>query len=80
MIGSSVTDPRWLDQIPTGRPTPVVAEGLLMYLSVREVRQLLDRLIDRFNGGELLFDTLSPLSPKLSKVMTKGILTSSSRL
>jgi O-methyltransferase involved in polyketide biosynthesis len=29
MIGSSVTDPGWLDQIPTGRPTLVVAEGLL---------------------------------------------------
>jgi O-methyltransferase involved in polyketide biosynthesis len=27
MIGSSVTDPEWLDQIPTGRPTLVVAEA-----------------------------------------------------
>ena len=32
MIGSSVTDPGWLDAIPTDRPTLVVAEGLLMYL------------------------------------------------
>lgn len=74
MIGSSVTDPGWLEQIPAGRATLVVAEGLLMYVSECEVRQLLDRVIDRFDGGELLFDTLSPLSPKLSKVMTKGII------
>jgi methyltransferase (TIGR00027 family) len=75
MIGSSVTDPGWLDQIPTGRPTLVVAEGLLMYLSEREVWELLARLADRFGNGELLFDTLSPAGPRLSKVFTKGIVT-----
>jgi O-methyltransferase involved in polyketide biosynthesis len=74
MIGSSVTDPAWLDQIPTGRPTLVVAEGLLMYVPESEVRQLLERLTDRFDSGEMLFDTLSPLAPRLSKVLTKGII------
>ena len=73
MIGSSVTDPQWLDQIPTGHPTLVVAEGLLMYLRESEVRQLLERLTDRYSG-EMLFDTLSPLAPRLSKVLTKGIV------
>jgi O-methyltransferase involved in polyketide biosynthesis len=74
MIGSSVTDPLWLDHIPTGHPTLVVAEGLLMYLQEIEVRRLLERLTDRFDSGELLFDTLSPLAPWLSKVLTKGII------
>ena len=73
-VGSSVTDPGWLDQIPTGRPTLVIAEGLLMYVSEREVRQLLDRMVDRFDSGELLFDTLARLAPEVSKVMTKGII------
>ncbi len=75
MISSSVTDPQWLDHIPTGRPTLVVAEGLLMYLQESEVRQLLERLTDRFDSGELLFDTLSALAPRLSKVLTRGIIT-----
>ena len=75
MIGSSVTDPQWLDHIPTGRPTLVVAEGLLMYLQENEVRRLLERLTDRFDSGELLFDTLSALAPRLSKVLTRGIIT-----
>ena len=74
MIGSSVTDPQWLDHVPTGRPTLVVAEGLLMYLQESEVRQLLERLTDRFDSGELQFDTLSRLAPLLSKVLTKGII------
>jgi methyltransferase (TIGR00027 family) len=73
MIGSSVTDPQWLDQIPTGRPTLVVAEGLLMYLRETEVRQLLERLTDRFDSGEMLFDTLPPIAPRMSKVFTKGV-------
>ena len=74
MIGSSVTDPGWLEPIPTGRPTLVVAEGLLMYLAEREVRELLGRLTDRFDSGELLFDTLSPSGPRLSKIFTNGIV------
>jgi O-methyltransferase involved in polyketide biosynthesis len=74
MIGSSVTDPGWLDQIPTGAPTLVVAEGLLMYLTQREVWELLRRLTDRFGIGELHFDTLSPAGPRLSKIFTNGIV------
>jgi O-methyltransferase involved in polyketide biosynthesis len=69
-----VTDPQWLEHIPTGRPTLVVAEGLLMYLSEAEVRQLLERVIDRFDCGEMLFDTLWALAPLMSKVLTKGII------
>jgi methyltransferase (TIGR00027 family) len=74
MIGSSVTDSQWLDQIPTGRPTLVVAEGLLMYLHESEVRQLLQRLTDRFDCGEMLFDTLWPSAPRMSKAFTKGLV------
>lgn len=74
MIGSSVTDEGWLDRIPTGRPVLVVAEGLLMYLSERQVWELFQRLTDRFGSGELLFDTLSPVGPRLSLLFTKGIV------
>jgi methyltransferase (TIGR00027 family) len=74
MIGSSVTDPQWLDHIPTGRPTLVVAEGLLMYVEESQVRQLFARLMDRFDCGELQFDTLSALAPRMSKLFTRGII------
>ncbi|MDT5015397.1 MAG: hypothetical protein QOD39_1557 [Mycobacterium sp.] len=74
VIGSSVTDPEWIDQIPTGRPTLVVAEGLLMYLPETEVRALFGRLAERFDTGELLFDTLPPSGPLLSKVFSGGIV------
>ena len=73
MIGSSVTDEAWLHEIPTDRPTLILAEGLVMYLTQPEVRTLLQRLTDRFGSGELVFDTTSPMGPRLSKVLTKGI-------
>ncbi|MEV0031972.1 class I SAM-dependent methyltransferase [Nocardia sp. NPDC050793] len=75
MIGSSVTDAHWLDGTPADRPALIVAEGLLMYLQEAQVRALIQRLTDRFTGGELLFDTLSPAGPRLSKVVSKGVVT-----
>jgi O-methyltransferase involved in polyketide biosynthesis len=79
MIGSSVTDPGWLDQIPADRPALIVAEGLLMYLTAAQIRDLLQRLTDRFDNGELLADLLSPWGPRfsnspiLAKASTAGI-------
>jgi O-methyltransferase involved in polyketide biosynthesis len=74
MIGSSVTDPKWLEQTPAGGPALVIAEGLLMYLTATEVRELLQRLTDRFSTGELVADLTPPSGPRLSKIFTKGIV------
>ena len=74
MIGSSVTDPGWLDELPNGGPALIVAEGLLMYLSPADVSELLHRLVDRFDTGELLTDLLSKWGPRLSRIFTSGII------
>ena len=74
MIGSSVTDLQWIERIPTGHPTLVVAEGLLMYVDESGVHQLFGHLLDRFDCGEMQFDTLSALAPLMSKVFTRGII------
>jgi O-methyltransferase involved in polyketide biosynthesis len=72
MIGSSVTDPGWLDEVPTGGPVMVAAEGLLMYLTPAEITELLHRLVDRFDTGEVLADLLSAWGPRLSKIIKWG--------
>ncbi|ORW00330.1 class I SAM-dependent methyltransferase [Mycobacterium kyorinense] len=79
MIGSSVTDPQWIDEIPAGRNALIVAEGLLMYLTEAEIRDLLQRLLDRFDHGELLADLGTWWGPQLSKVITSGITKSGTR-
>jgi hypothetical protein len=65
---SSVTDPGWLDEIPVDRPTLMVAEGVLPYLTAAEVRQLLVRLTDRLPSGELIFDGVAGPTARMSKL------------
>ncbi|MCI2419404.1 class I SAM-dependent methyltransferase [Saccharopolyspora sp. K220] len=65
-IASSVTEPEWLDEIPTGRPTLVVAEGLTMYLTEADGVALLRRLVERFQVGEMMFDAVLPYTVRLA--------------
>ncbi len=74
MVGSSVTDRGWINELPAGGPVLIVAEGLLMYLTPAELTELLHRLIDRFDSGELLADFLSEWGPRLSTIFTSGLI------
>jgi O-methyltransferase involved in polyketide biosynthesis len=63
LIASSVTDLAWLERVsPTGRPVFVVAEGLLMYLTEEEVRELILCLHQTFPGCSLVFDAFSKMT------------------
>ncbi len=64
MIGSSVTDLTWLEQVPPSPDACIVAEGLLMYLHDAEVRQLFEALQVRFPGSEICFDAFSRLTAR----------------
>lgn len=59
LIGSSVTDPGWLDNIPADHPVLVVAEGLLQYLTEQDVINLFTRITGKFPGGQIIFDAYS---------------------
>jgi len=58
-IGSSVTDPGWIGELPTDRPALILAEGLTPYLAEDEVRRLFQRLTERLASGLLGFDGYS---------------------
>lgn len=60
MIGSSVTDFSWMNQVKehTG-PTLVLAEGMLMYLPMDQVKVLLAELRKRLGGCHVVFDVFS---------------------
>lgn len=64
MIASSVTDLTWLDQVPGSGPACIIAEGLLMYLTITDVKALLARLHDRFPGSLVCFDTYSRITAR----------------
>ena len=67
MIGSSVTEKEWFDQIPKDRPVLIVAEGLLYYLTEDEVKTLLKRLVGHFHNGQIIFDATSKLYLRIQK-------------
>jgi O-methyltransferase involved in polyketide biosynthesis len=67
MLGSSVTDPGWLDEVPGDRPAWIVAEGLTYYLSESHMKTLLNRLTGHFPSGQMAFDAVSQLGAKLAK-------------
>lgn len=57
IIAADVTDPDWLDAVPTGRPAIIVADGLMGFLSLDELVTLWNRLINHFPSGELVFNS-----------------------
>ncbi|PXX56533.1 O-methyltransferase [Nocardia tenerifensis] len=67
LVGSSVTDPTWLDRIPRDRPVLMIAEGLVPYLTEAELRRLLTSVVDAFPTGQIQFDTVSVWARRTSK-------------
>lgn len=68
MIGSSVTDLGWMDEVPHDQPTLVVAEGLTMYLRRTDGETLLRTLVDTFRAGEMMFDGYSSAGIRLQRL------------
>lgn len=68
MIGSSVTDLEWLNSIGSNDNILVVAEGLTMYLSEEEIKQILNGINSRFPNATIVFDAYSRQAVKSSKL------------
>ena len=66
MIGSSLVEPAWLNEIPADLPAMIVAEGVLMYLPAGEVGPLLARVTNHFPGGRIAFDALSTRGARMA--------------
>lgn len=59
LMSASVTSQNWLDQVPADRPTLIIFEGLSMYLSEAEGRELIVRVVEHFQQGQLIFDVVN---------------------
>lgn len=68
MIGSSVVDYKWLEKIKTNDNIMVVAEGLTMYLSEEEIKELVAQINNKLGDVHLLFDAYSKKGVKSSKI------------
>ena len=50
-------DTDWLEAVPSNRPALIVADGLMAFLTKDELVSLLNRLIDHFPSGEMVFNS-----------------------
>ncbi len=67
MIAGDARDCRWLTEIKENHFAIVVMEGVSMYLTVEEMRNLIDRLCAHFEKIALLVDCYTSLAVKMSK-------------
>jgi O-methyltransferase involved in polyketide biosynthesis len=56
LIGSSLSEPGWMENIPADSSVMVVGEGVMMYLTGEIVKQLLNGITNHFTGGQIVFD------------------------
>ncbi|GAA2275903.1 MULTISPECIES: class I SAM-dependent methyltransferase [Kitasatospora] len=69
LVGCSVTDHRWMDEVETEHGVLITTEGLLMYLRPGEVRELIAGCAERFPGATFVLDAV----PRwLSRLASKG--------
>jgi O-methyltransferase involved in polyketide biosynthesis len=68
-IASSVLDYSWVDAVKTVGYSPImfVAEGVFMYFTEAQVKQVFALLVENFPGCYLAFDSMSPFTVKNQK-------------
>ncbi len=64
LVGASLDNISWLDEVPRGRPGLLIAEGVLHYLSEAEVKALLNAVVAHFPSGQMIFDICNTMIVK----------------
>lgn len=65
MIISSVLDFSWTEKVNTEkRPVLIIMEGLSMYLSEKNIKDILNCFTDKFHGATLYIETMPPIIVK----------------
>ncbi len=70
LLACSVLDSAWLNVVSAYRPRPFLflAEGVLMYFEVAQVKSLVLTLRDHFPGAELVIDAFSPFLVRMNNL------------
>lgn len=68
LIAKSALDPSWPQEMEKGDKTIILIEGVLMYFSEEEVKQLLQIIRDNFDDVIILAELMPPMSAKGSKL------------
>lgn len=67
MIASDIRNHDWLIPIPREKTAIIVMEGISMYLSLKELREILETIQNHFNHVHILMDCYTVFAAKISK-------------
>ncbi|WP_428340065.1 class I SAM-dependent methyltransferase [Mycobacterium sp.] len=62
-VAASVADDSWSDQIPSDRPTMLIADGLLAFVSEQVIVNLFRHIPEHFRSGEVAINDYGRVSP-----------------
>lgn len=66
-ITRSVLDFTWMEEIVKNKPTLFIAEGLLMYFTQDDVKNIIHAIVCKFPNAEFLIEGMSPFIANNSK-------------
>ena len=72
-VGESLLSSDWANAIPAHRPTILVADGLIGFLTERDVEKLLRGITGHFHAGELVTNVYTALTARLTRYYTKSV-------
>lgn len=67
MIARSAFDYSWMEDVTPSGSVLIISEGVLMYFTEAEVKDLMNKLVTAFPGAEMLLETTSPALVKQSQ-------------
>ncbi len=70
LVASPLSEPEWIDGVKNDQPALIMAEGVTMYLTEKIMKQLLNRIVDRFPSGRIAFNAFSNLLIQLASRST----------
>jgi len=74
MISSSITESEWLQKTPSDKPVMVIADGVLEYLTVEEVKGLLNQVTSHFPRGQVAFDVMNSYAAEMGKSRLEKVM------
>jgi len=64
MIGKSMFNLEWVNDIPKNKPVLIISEGVMMYFPEEMLRPMIDHIFNTFTNVEMAFDTIAPFLAK----------------
>ena len=68
LVAADLTADSWTDSLPDDNVTIIIAEGLLMYFTEQQVRELLQRITEHFQKGFVLAELMHPIAMGNEKI------------